>query len=131
MFRVWSPRRGIAVSPLADFTPSPNTRFLTGGRCSSFRTFLFRKQLPATASCKSHCCNFRSSAPQPRRSVNGQPCLTHNCYTLSCRSTANLRPVFLRISAKLPAKKAFANDPLKQTSDGHRHSYEGVEESQT
>ena len=26
MFRVWSPRRGIAVSPLADFTPSPNTR---------------------------------------------------------------------------------------------------------
>ena len=33
MFRVWSPRRGIAVSPLADFTPSPNTRlvFLSRG----------------------------------------------------------------------------------------------------
>ena len=28
MFRVWSLRRGIAVSPLADFTPSPNTRTL-------------------------------------------------------------------------------------------------------
>ena len=26
MFRVWSPRPSIAVSPLADFTPSPNTR---------------------------------------------------------------------------------------------------------
>ena len=26
MFRVWSPQPSIAVSPLADFTPSPNTR---------------------------------------------------------------------------------------------------------
>ena len=25
-FRVWSPRPSIAISPLADFTPSPNTR---------------------------------------------------------------------------------------------------------
>ena len=29
MFRVWLPRPGIAVSPLADFTPSPNTRDAT------------------------------------------------------------------------------------------------------
>ena len=28
MFRVWSPQPSIAVSPLADFTPSPNTRVL-------------------------------------------------------------------------------------------------------
>ena len=28
MFRVWSPQPSIAVSPLADFTPSPNTRIV-------------------------------------------------------------------------------------------------------
>ena len=32
MFRVWSPRPSIAVSPLADFTPSPNTRQLATGK---------------------------------------------------------------------------------------------------
>ena len=35
MFLVWSARRGIAVSPLADFTPSPNnqTKSFSGGCC--------------------------------------------------------------------------------------------------
>ena len=32
---------------------------------------LTRKELPATASGKSHCGNFSNSAPQPHRSVNG------------------------------------------------------------
>ena len=29
MFRVWSPQPSIAVSPLVDFTPSPNTRLIS------------------------------------------------------------------------------------------------------
>ena len=38
MFRVWSPRPSIAISPLADFTPSPNTRWKMSTKvlCTNF-----------------------------------------------------------------------------------------------
>ena len=50
MFRVWLPQPSIAVSPLADFTPSPNTREMTClgntptlGACAMATKFLDNK----------------------------------------------------------------------------------------
>ena len=45
MFRVWSPRRGIAVSPLADFTPSPNTRESLEKKRTFLKRPLFRSRV--------------------------------------------------------------------------------------
>ena len=40
-----------------------------------FPRLIFRKKIASHRNGKSHCGNFRTSAPQPPRSVNGQPCL--------------------------------------------------------
>ena len=53
--------------------PPPNSHLKPPGRCPISASH-FSKKLPGTASSKSHCGNFRTSAPQPPRSVNGQPC---------------------------------------------------------
>ena len=54
--------------------PPPNSHLKPPGRCPISASH-FSKKLPATASGKSHCGNFRTSAPQPPRSANGQHCL--------------------------------------------------------
>ena len=51
---------------------APLGTFEATWKISDFR-LSFSKKLAATASGKSHCSSFRSSAPQPPRSTNGQP----------------------------------------------------------
>ena len=53
--------------------PLPNPHMKPPGRCP-ISASQFSKVVASHRSGKSHCGNFRSSAPQPPRSVNGQPC---------------------------------------------------------
>ena len=53
--------------------PPPNSHLKPPGRCP-ISASQFSKKVASHRSGKNHCGNFRSSAPQPPRSVNGQPC---------------------------------------------------------
>ena len=52
--------------------PRPNSHLKPPG-ISPISAFQFLKKVASHRSGKNHCGNFRSSAPQPPRSVNGQP----------------------------------------------------------
>ena len=54
--------------------PPPNSHLKPPGRCPISASH-FPKRFASHRIGKNHCGNFRSSAPQPPRSVNGQPCL--------------------------------------------------------
>ena len=73
MFRVWSPQPSIAVSPLADFTPSPNTRRI------ATRSACYRGPKPKTSQvvrsgCKGVLASWGNGLPRVSCTNATQPC---------------------------------------------------------
>ena len=70
-------------------------------KMSNFRISFFQKKVASHRSGKNHCGNFCNSAPQPPRSVNGQPCRRGDPADSEryMSGSRNLLPKFMPISS--------------------------------
>ena len=75
--------------------PPPNSLLKPPGRCP-ISAFHFSRKVASHRSGRNHCGNFRSSAPQPPRSVNGHPCSLEGLFCHGRRvNTCRIRGDFL------------------------------------